>query len=122
MLCQHTGDVLRCIDLLLRKHKYHFHTAQKRFLVKLLESYPEKDFRANLVLSGKGAERNITLLNYLDFSVYSRSISHMDAVNDLRDGKLRSWESVAKSMLESGNEVGFEPTQAETDGFTDRSY
>ena len=104
MLCQHTGDVLRCIDLLLRKHKYHFHTAQKRFLVKLLESYPEKDFRANLVLSGKGAERNITLLNYLDFSVYSRSSGHMDAVNDLRDGRLRSWESVAKSMLESGNE------------------
>ncbi len=103
-LCQHTGDVLRCVDLLLRRHKYHFRTAQKRFLVKLLESYPEKDFRANLVLSGKGAERNITLLNYLDFSVYSRSAGHMDAVNDLRDGRLRSWESVAKSMLESGND------------------
>lgn len=103
-LCQHTGDVLRCVDLLLRRHKYHFRTAQKRFLVKLLESYPEKDFRANLVLSGKGAERNITLLNYLDFSVYSRSAGHMDAVNDLRDGRLRSWESVAKTMLQSGND------------------
>ena len=67
-LCQHTGDVLRCVDLLLGKNKYHFHTAQKRFLVKLLESYTVKDFRANLVLSGKGAERNILLLNYLDYS------------------------------------------------------
>ena len=103
-LCQHTGDVLRCVDLLLRKHKYHFRTSEKRFLVKLLESYPVKDFRANLVLSGKGAERNILLLNYLDYSVYSRSEGHMDAVNDLRDGKLRSWESVAKSMLKSGDE------------------
>lgn len=28
----------------------------------------------------------------------------MDAVNALRDGKLRSWESVVKSMLRSGNE------------------
>ena len=102
-LCQHTGDVLRCVDLLLRKHKYHFRTSEKRFLVKLLESYPDKDFRANLVLSGKGAERNILLLNYLDYSVYSRSEKHMDAVNDLRDGKLRSWESVAKSMLRSGD-------------------
>lgn len=104
VLCQHTGDVLRCVDLLLRKHKYHFRTSHKRFLVKLLESYPEKDIRANLVLSGKSAERNITLLNYLDFSVYSRSNGHMDAVNDLRDGRLRSWESIAKSMLESGND------------------
>ncbi|MBR4701169.1 MAG: hypothetical protein IKP19_05690 [Oscillospiraceae bacterium] len=98
-LCQHTGDVLRCVDLLLRRKKYHFHTSEKRFLVKLLESYPEKDFRANLVLSGKNAERNILLLNYLDYSIYSRSDGHMDAVNDLRDGRLRSWESVAKYML-----------------------
>ena len=103
-LCRHTGDVLRCVDLLLGKNKYHFHTAQKRFLVKLLESYPAKDFRANLVLSGKGADRNILLLNFLDYSVYSRSESHMDAVNDLRDGKLRSWESIAKSMLKNGND------------------
>lgn len=98
-LCQHTGDVLRCVDLLLRRNRYHFRTSQKRFLVKLLESYPEKDFRANLILSGKGAERNITLLNYLDYSIYSKSGGHMDAVNDLRDGKLRSWESIAKDML-----------------------
>ena len=46
LLCQHTGDVLRCVDLLLGRNKYHFHTAQKMFLVKLLESYPVKDFRA----------------------------------------------------------------------------
>ena len=98
-LCQHTGDVLRCVDLLLRRHKYHFRTSQKRFLVKLLESYSEKDLRANLVLSGKGAERNILLLNYLDYSVYSKSDGHMKAVDDLRDGSLHSWESVAKSLL-----------------------
>lgn len=103
-LCQHTGDVLRCVDILLGKNKYHFRTSQKRFLVKLLESYPSKDFRANLILSGKGAERNILLLNYLDYSMYSRSSEHMDAVNALRDGKLRSWESIAKSMLNAGDE------------------
>ena len=28
----------------------------------------------------------------------------MEAVNELRDGTLRSWESVAKSMLMSGND------------------
>ena len=103
-LCQHTGDVLRCIDVLLGKNKFHFHTSQKRFLVKLLESYPVKDLRANLVLSGKNARRNILLLNYIDYSVYSRSAAHMDAVNELRDGKLRSWESIAKTMLATGND------------------
>lgn len=103
-LCQHTGDVLRCIDVLLGKHKFHFRTSQKRFLVKLLESYPVKDLRANLVLSGKNARRNILLLGYIDYSVYSRSKAHMDAVNELRDGKLRSWESVAKTMLTSGKD------------------
>ena len=103
-LCQHTGDVLRCIDVLLGKHRFHFRTSQKRFLVKLLESYPVKDFRANLVLSGKSARRNILLLNYIDYSVYSRSAAHMDAVNELRDGKLRSWESIAKTMLATGND------------------
>lgn len=103
-LCRHTGDVLRCIDVLLGKHKFHFRTSQKRFLVKLLESYPEKDFRANLVLSGKNARRNILLLNYIDYSVYSRSSAHMDAVNELRDGKLRSWESIAKKMLTTGSD------------------
>ena len=103
-LCQHTGDVLRCIDVLLGKHRFHFRTSQKRFLVKLLESYPVKDFRANLVLSGKSARRNILLLGYIDYSVYSRSAAHMDAVNELRDGKLRSWESIAKTMLATGND------------------
>ena len=103
-LCQHTGDVLRCVDVLLGRNRFHFRTSQKRFLVKLLESYPEKDLRANLVLSGKGAERNIMLLNYLDYFVYSRSARHMDAVNALRDGRIRSWESTAKAMLKDSSE------------------
>lgn len=103
-LCQHTGDVLRCIDVLLGKNRFHFRTSQKRFLVKLLESYPVKDFRANLVLSGKNARRNTLLLNYIDYSVYSRSADHMDAVNELRDGNLRSWESIAKTMLTTGSD------------------
>ena len=103
-LCQHTGDVLRCIDVLLGKNRFHFRTSQKRFLVKLLESYPVKDLRANLVLSGKNARRNILLLNYIDYSVYSRSAAHMVAVNELRDGKLHSWESIAKTMLTTGND------------------
>ena len=104
ILCQHTGDVLRCIEVLLKANKYHFHTSQKRFLVKLLESYSVKDFKANLALSGKNIKRNIVLLNYIDYSVYSRSQLHMKIVNDFRDGNLRSWESVVKSMLNNSDE------------------
>ena len=104
ILCKHTGDVLRCVDVLLKKNKYHFRTSQKRFLVKLLESYSAKDFKANLVLSGKNARRNIVLLNYLDYSIYSRSKAHMEAVNALRDGQLHSWESIVKSMLSHGDD------------------
>lgn len=102
-LCQHTGDVMRCVDVLLRKNKYHFHTSQKRFLVRLLESYSAKDFRTNLILSRKAAKRSILLLNFLDYSVYSKSKEHIEAVNDLRNGNLRSWESIAKSLLSSGD-------------------
>ena len=98
-LCQHTGDVLRCVEVLLNRHRYHLRTSQKRFLVRLLESYPVNDFRSNLILSARGRERSIVLLDHLDYSVYSRSGEHMAAVNDLKDGGLRSWESTAKSLL-----------------------
>ncbi|MBP0968539.1 MAG: hypothetical protein J5744_00165 [Oscillospiraceae bacterium] len=98
-LCQHTGDVLRCIEVLLNHSGYHFRTSQKRFLVKLLECYPVNDFRSNLILSAKGRDLSIMLLDHLDYSVYSRSAEHMAAVNDLKDKNLRSWESIAKTLL-----------------------
>lgn len=98
-ICQHTGDVLNCIWILLKKNKFHFRTSQKRFFVKLLESYPVKDFRENLVLSGKNIEQNLVILNYIDYSMYSKSKWHMAAVDDLRDGTLRSWNSTVERML-----------------------
>ena len=107
-LCQHSGDALRCVDVLLRRYHYHFRTNEKRFLVKLLESYSVQDFRANLILSGRRAERNILLLQYLDYSVYSRSDAHMAAVNALRDGALRSWESTAKSLLAAKDDAALD--------------
>lgn len=54
LLCQHTGDVLRCVDLLLGRNKYHFHTAQKRFLVKLLETV------SSSTISGSSAKPSTT--------------------------------------------------------------
>ncbi len=103
-LCRHTGDVLASIDYLLPACGFHLRTTEKRTLVKLLESYPVQDFRANLILSRKKGERNLIVLKFLDYNEYSRSAPHREAVADLRSGKLRSWEAQAKCLLESGDE------------------
>lgn len=103
-LCKHTGDVLKCADYCLCQYHYHFRTSQKRLLVKLLESYPVVDFLANLVLSSKKAQRSNMVLQYLDYNMYSRSAGHKAAVDSLRDGKLRSWESRAKYLVSTGND------------------
>ncbi|MBR3668000.1 MAG: hypothetical protein IKN66_12770 [Ruminococcus sp.] len=101
-LCQHTGDVWKCMDYALTRAKFHFRTSQKRLLVKLLESYPIADFRGNLVLSGKKAERTLLMLKYIDFNEYSRREEHKKSVADLRSGRIRSWESGAKFLVERG--------------------
>lgn len=98
--CQHTGDVWKCIDYILKsRENYHLRTSEKRILVKVLESYPVKDFRANLILSNNSARNIKVLLQYLDYNKYSRSIYHKNAVADLRDNKLQSWEGKAKKLL-----------------------
>lgn len=98
--CQHTGDVWKCIDYVLKsRENYHLRTSEKRILVKVLESYDIKDFRANLILSNNYARNIKVLLQYLDYNKYSRSIYHKNAVADLRDNKLQSWEGKAKELL-----------------------
>lgn len=98
-ICQHTGDVLKLIYGLMKEENYHFRTSQKKTLVRLLEKFPVADFRGNLILSRKNRERNLLILQHLDYNIYSRSIPHKKAVADLRDGKLQSWEGYAKKML-----------------------
>lgn len=108
-ICKHTGDVLKCLDYTLTHCDYHFRTSQKRLAVKLLERYTPEDFRANLVLSGKKAERALVILQYLDYNAYSRSEKHKKAVYDLRNGGLRSWESAVHNLInsKSDNTVDF---------------
>ena len=98
--CQHTGDIWKCIDYLMNeKGIKHFRTSQKRVLVKLLESYPVADFKANLILSNKSANKVKILLNYLDYNTYSRSPQHKEAVRSLRNKELVSWEGKAKALI-----------------------
>lgn len=100
-LCQHTGDVLKCCDYILSKERFKLRTSQKRLLVKLLNSYPIEDFKANVILSAKKAERSLLILQYLDYMNYSRSIDHSGVVNKLRNKYLESWESQVKYLLEN---------------------
>lgn len=56
-----------------------------------------------MIISLKKSENTKFVLNYLSFNKYSRSKDHFDAVNDLRDGKLHSWESKMKFLLEKND-------------------
>lgn len=98
-VCQHTGDVWKCMDYALTRERFHLRTSQKRLLVRLLECYPLWDFRANLILSGKKRERTLLMLKYLDYNAYSRKPEYAEAVAALRGGKLRSWESSVKAAV-----------------------
>ena len=98
-VCQHTGDVWKCMDYALTHANYHLRTSQKRLLVKLLESYPLWDFTGNLILSNKKRERTLLMLQFLDFNEYSRKPEYKKAVADLRQGKLRSWESETEALV-----------------------
>ena len=100
-ICQHTGDVWKCIDYTLTRSHYHFRTSQKKVLVKLLESYPAKDFRENLVLSDKKAERIKVILPFISFNSFAVNPEHKKAVADLRNGELRSWASTAVKLINS---------------------
>ena len=100
-ICKHSGDVLKCADYVLTREKYHFSTSRKKLLVKLFEKYSIKDFRENIILSNKKAERAILLFQYLDYNNFSRSIDHKKAVAELRNGKLTSWEGKAKKLIEN---------------------
>ena len=98
-ICQHTGDVWKCMDYSLTRAGFHFRTSQKRLIVKLLESYSLEDFKGNLVLSNKKAERTLLMLKYIDFNEYTRKEGFRQAVAMLREGRIRSWESGVKFLV-----------------------
>ncbi|MBQ6655632.1 MAG: hypothetical protein IJM79_08955 [Erysipelotrichaceae bacterium] len=103
-LCQHTGDVLKCLDYVLTHNNYHFTSAQKNRLVSLIESYPVDDWKANVILSNKKARRTVKVLEYLSYNRFSRSEGHKEVVRALRNGELTSWEGQVKAMLAKGQE------------------
>ena len=80
--------------------------------MKLLESYPEQDFKANLILSREGREKNLVSLQYLDYNMYSRSNGHKEAARALRNGELRSWQAQADYLLAGGDAGALDTDEA----------
>ena len=103
-ICQHTGDVFKCFHYSLTKKHYKLTHRDKRIIVKLIESYPVEELKANIILSLKKAQMNKTILQYLNYNKYSRSDEHKAVVKELRNGQLHSWESKAKQLLMNKDE------------------
>ncbi len=98
-LCAHAGDALRCGMRYLKQKRFHLATREKKRLVRLLESYPPKNLRDNLMMSLRARERNMLLLQYLDYNRFSRSAEHRETVRALRNGELLSWQAVGEKKL-----------------------
>ena len=98
-VCAHAGDVLRCGQNYLHRNRYHLKTREKKLLVKLLESYPVQNLKENLMLSISARERNLLLLQYMDYNRFSRSAEHREIIRALRNGELISWQGVGEKML-----------------------
>ena len=105
-VCQHTGDVLRCIEYRLQKSHYHLSRPEKRLWVTVLEQYSEVDLECNLMLSNKKASGNIRLLQFIDYNRYSNSCKHKDVVARFRNGDLQSWEGKLKKLNDKDVHAG----------------
>ena len=99
-ICAHAGDVLRCGENYLYQRRYHLKTREKKLLVKLLEAYPVRNLKDNLMLSDSARERHLLLLQYLDYNRFSRSAAHRETVRALRNGELLSWQGIGEQLLQ----------------------
>lgn len=98
-ICQHAGDALRVIDYFIGKHRYKLKKSEQKMFTHLLDLYEEDNFKSNLILSLKKAKRTHVVLNHIKYTYYSKNKKNIDAVNEFRNGNLKSWESQFKYLL-----------------------
>lgn len=103
-ICQHSGDVLKCVDYCLTRCRYHFKTSQKRLMVQVLESYPLVDVVTNVWLSNKKADRSKLLVKFLDYNEYARNDQIKSAIHQLRNNGLGSYMSRVDYLLDKFDE------------------
>ena len=102
-VCPNTNDVFRLAEHILNRRHWKLSTSEKRALVRIFECYPAKDFAENMVRSMQVRESRLTVLRFLDYNRFSRSKVHQQAVDALRSGTLKSWESGLKKALAENN-------------------
>lgn len=98
-VCAHSGDILRCAHSFIKERGYHLKTAEKKRIVRALEMYRVSDLKTNLMYSQRLRERNVLVLQYLDYNRFSDSAEHREAVRALRNDELLSWNGMAEQML-----------------------
>lgn len=98
-VCQNTMDVLKCAQKLLNQKKWKLTTSQKKTIVKALEKFDAKDFSGNLAYSRKRSNKFEKIIKALSFNKFAKSEDHIKAVNQLRDGALKSWYATAEDVL-----------------------
>lgn len=108
VVCQHTGDIWKCVWNYLQNHGFHLRTSQKRAVVRLLESYPYADFSENLHVSHADREQILVCLMKIDFNTYSRSDNHKALVAVFRSRSLPSFEALIKRALEDDKDKALE--------------
>lgn len=99
VLCKHPGDVFKCLDDYIKEHHHRLTTHQKRFAVRLLESYDITSFEENLMQSNGKREEVLNTLRFISYRKFSRSQAHLDAVTALRNGELSSWMGKAEELI-----------------------
>lgn len=105
-LFQNSGDVFKNAKRFLKERYYNLTTGEKRALVRVLESFPIADFKGNLMLSNVKREDTLTVLRYIDYNKFSKAEAHKEAVRELRNSELRSWEGRLKAALKISDEKG----------------
>lgn len=115
-ILKHPGDVMDLVEYLVIKNKYkHFKTSLKRGLVELIEKFSLGAIEENLAshrwskaFLGKGGKkralnRNVALVDYLSYSKFTKNAEAMAIVNELKDGKLFSWNQLLEKAYAEGN-------------------
>lgn len=108
-LCQHTGDVFKCLDYFVTREHYKLSKKNQRTFVHVLEMYSTADLMNNVILSNRKAERTKVLLNYINYNRYSTSPAHKEVIRAFRNKELSSWYSqVNNKILEWKNNSSLE--------------
>lgn len=100
--CKNPMDAFKCTKQTLSDNSWHLRTSQKRIIAKLFDTFDNQSFEENLMYSNTRREQIIRILDYIDYTTYSRNDSHKKSVSLLKDKKLKSWMSGVENLIALG--------------------